>query len=155
MQDDSQEFEKLRKLLALKRHEVPPPGYFRTFSQTVIRRIETEQSSHVSLWQQVVLLFRTRPAISWSFSVALVMTGLVASTAFEKRPSVNQANSIPSVGSKGAAASATLAFATNQVFGPAGLAIEPSVLRTNGEPKLDSLFSVPFYHQVQPASYTP
>ena len=160
MQEDPQEFEKLRKLLALKRREMPPPGYFDGFSSKVTSRIEAAQLASPSLWQQVASLFRTRPAITWSFSAFAVMVLFVASNGFDQQPAANQANSLPTFGEpRSSATSASLALATNRssgIFGPARIALEPvGGVQTNAEPKLDSLFSTPFYHQVRPASYAP
>lgn len=156
MQDDPQEFDKLRKLLALKRHEVPPPGYFNTFSRELINRIEAEQEVRPGVWQQLLTLFRARPAISWSFSAAAVFVLFAASNAFESQPT----NSLPSMAvTGGTSAAASMMLSTNfspPRFSQASMALEPANAQsTNIEPKLDSLFSTPFYHQVHPASYSP
>ncbi|HEX7654436.1 MAG TPA: hypothetical protein VF607_13080 [Verrucomicrobiae bacterium] len=43
MNESGQNFDELKKLLKLKRHEVPPPGFFNHFSDEVVSRIRDKQ----------------------------------------------------------------------------------------------------------------
>jgi hypothetical protein len=64
MNTQPDDFEQLRKLLALKRHEVPSPGYFHSFSGQVIARLQSPEPARVKpTWLQMLGLdFDLRPA---------------------------------------------------------------------------------------------
>ncbi len=84
MSEHEDNFEPLRRLLALKRHEVPPPGYFNNFSSHVLQQIRAghnKQSAGVmedlaaqlpwlSKWLQ---LFGQKPVFASGFAGALCM----------------------------------------------------------------------------------
>lgn len=76
MENRPEEFDQLRRLLALKRHEVPPPGFFDRLPNQIMARIEREPSSR---WEEMLdrLL-----AISWfqtaaSGAMAVLVGGLL------------------------------------------------------------------------------
>lgn len=50
MGSTEEEFAELRRLLALKRREQPPPGYFNTFAGKVVARIEAEGLAQRRPW---------------------------------------------------------------------------------------------------------
>ncbi len=76
MNGDADHFESLRRLLALKRHEQPPPGYFQNFSSRVLARIEageTGEGARVGrtwlqwLWAPI----EQRPVFAGAFGAAV------------------------------------------------------------------------------------
>ena len=155
MQEDPQEFEKLRRLLALKRHENPPPGYFDNFSDKVIDRIETD-AAELGFRQRVAALFRTNPAMSWSLGGAAAALMLVASGAFSP-PNSGDAASKSSNGVNPSAA-ASMVFTTNynatDYRGDLRVVRAPyaPTVQTNNGNQLPSLFQTPFYEQAAPVT---
>lgn len=87
MNPDSENFDSLRRLLALKRHEIPPPGYFDRFPRDVMARIRAgEKGGEIGLelsWPQRLLsLFDVKPVFAGAFGAALcamVISGVLAS----------------------------------------------------------------------------
>ena len=91
--DNPDDFEQLRRLLALKRHERPHPRYFNTFSQQVIARIKAgEAGADVALlppalvrapwFQRLWAAFETKPWFAGSVgfaACAMLMAGVVLS----------------------------------------------------------------------------
>ena len=81
MSNAPEEFAELRRLLKLKRHELPPPGYFNNFSLRVIQGIEAAKREKVrergGLWSEAPWLARLLQSLesntlaAGSFAVAL------------------------------------------------------------------------------------
>ena len=91
MNPESENFEQLRKLLALKRHELPPPGYFNNFSGQVISRIKAgEQEQQGVAWLKKLLsILEHRPLISGAFGAglcALAIAGIVFTQDAQQNP---------------------------------------------------------------------
>lgn len=80
MNENENNFESLRRLLALKRSEVPPPGYFEKFSREVTARIRAEDASRTAnVSSQLPWLFRllsafeAKPAFAGGFASMLCL----------------------------------------------------------------------------------
>ena len=103
MNENESNFEPLRRLLALKQHEMPPPGYFDGFSRRVIARIrageaETQAGLLKHLSGQIPWLLKllqaleTKPAFAGVYAFALCLL-LVAGVIFtERSESTSQAS---------------------------------------------------------------
>ncbi len=73
MSDSQENFEALQKLLALKRHEQPPPGYFDRLPDTIAARIhrETRGERFLASIQEWLGRIGFRPAVAYGFLTAL------------------------------------------------------------------------------------
>ncbi len=72
MNDSQEQFDQVRRLLVLKRHEIPPPGYFDHFSDRVIARIESETLVlEGSWWRRLVMSFDAKPIVAGAYSLGL------------------------------------------------------------------------------------
>jgi hypothetical protein len=92
MNENENNFEPLRRLVALKRHEIPPPGYFDKFSGQVIARIRAgeaerpEQLFSEAPWLLKFLqMFEAKPAFAVAFASSLCLL-LLFGTIFAERP---------------------------------------------------------------------
>ena len=153
MYHDSENFDQLRRLLALKRYEQPPPGYFQNFPGRVIARIRAgeraEESSAVwrlfweAPWlQRVWAAIETKPILAGAVGVAaclLLLAGVVYST--------ENADSVPAPYVASQAMEASLNLSDHSPRSPS---VEPAALAdfqmTNGfgaAPSQGSLLGLP------------
>ena len=87
MNPDSENFDSLRQLLALKRHEVPPPGYFDRFSRDVMARIKSgdtgdEIGVRRSWFNRFLRVFDVKPVFAGAFGTAVcafLISGVISS----------------------------------------------------------------------------
>ncbi len=85
-----EEFERLRRLLALKRHEQPPPGYLEHLPDRILARLKKEDIRRESgWWQWFVDRFETKPALvcAYGFVVSsLLILGFRVSQSMQNEP---------------------------------------------------------------------
>jgi hypothetical protein len=94
MNESDNNFDQLKRLLQLKQHEVPPPGYFNHFSDQVVARLHTDEGRHEGLsdrlnieapWLISLLrVFEARPGVIGAFATSLCLL-LVLGIIFTER----------------------------------------------------------------------
>jgi len=94
MKENENNFESLRRLLALKRYETPPPGYFENFSGEVTARLRAgegraveEQAMELPWLFRLLSAFEAKPAFAGSFASALCLL-LLFGIVYAERPDV-------------------------------------------------------------------
>ena len=96
MNDNENNFEALRQLMALKRHEIPPPGYFHNFSRNVIQQIRSGQTGESAGWferylgqtpwaARLLQAFSMKPVFAGGFAGTLCML-LLFGIVYAERP---------------------------------------------------------------------
>lgn len=98
MSKSHNEFEDLRKLLVCKQYEQPPPGYFVSFSDKVLARIEAEDAVELpSWWSWLLNRFDAKPVLVCAYGLAvsgLLFAGFRLSQFFD----AEMASATPGVG---------------------------------------------------------
>ena len=104
MYPDPENFDQLRRLLALKRHEQPPPGYFHHFAGQVIARIRAgERAAPDTAWgllwdapwlQRLWAALEARPVLAGSVGVACCALLLASVVLFDGNADTNSAQAV-------------------------------------------------------------
>lgn len=98
MVNDSQQFDALRKLLAVKQHEIPPPGYFDRLPRDIHARLaaqnqpaartpEPQRPRSTNWLANLIRLAEARPSLAGAFSAGvcgLILTGIIYANQQEK-----------------------------------------------------------------------
>ncbi|MGZ5528951.1 MAG: hypothetical protein ACXWJB_09800 [Limisphaerales bacterium] len=147
----AQDFETLRKALALKRYEQPPPGYFNRLPNQIMARIEAGEGE-TKFWQRFIPSFTLRPAMV--YGLGLAVCGVVA-------VSVYYTSNLPVNNSGPVTASSMTTSQPSTLLGPApGPAIasqNQSTVNSTNPITEPSLFPSQIGQGLQsmPAGYTP
>jgi hypothetical protein len=92
MSENENDFDALRRLLALKRHEIPPPGYFENFSDNVIARIRAGDTAAELPWLlKFIQWFERRPAMPVTFASSMCLVLLYGIVSIQQTPGIANA----------------------------------------------------------------
>jgi hypothetical protein len=112
---DSESFDSLQRLLALKRHETPPPGYFQHLPGKIAWRIERGENP-LGFWERFSSSFTMRPAFAYAFAVAAF--GAFSASIFYSGAAKEQDAQAQNGPETAWANGGTAAFATQNEFSP-------------------------------------
>ena len=139
---ENNNFETLKRALKLKRHEIPPPGYFNNFSSDVLDRIRAGESGGRETFAErlqtqapwpidFIRLFETKPGLIGAFAISACLV-LVFGIVLAERPDAAPQDFMATAGgaANNQAATETVAL-TDPVLTPAGDSAGGIVASTN------------------------
>ena len=166
MKESGQNFDDLKKLLKLKRHELPPPGFFNNFSDEIVSRIRAGEArgggamidrlNDSAPWLVNFLrFFEAKPGVVGAFATSLCLLlvfGVVLAQRSESGPqnllTATAAN--PTVATTTGSVGSQFASATSLAEGGIAISTNASlqpVASLFGQPNASPLF--------QPAAFAP
>jgi hypothetical protein len=153
MNSDPEKFETLRKLMALKRHEQPPPEYLHQLHGRIITRIEHGEGQ-LNLWDKFSARSSLRPSLAYAFGLT-VCGALGLSALYMVRQEMTQAaDSSPEAALRGPVPMS--AFASQ--IKPAAAPLRVANWLGNTNPTAESQLELSFFntsHAAIPVSYEP
>jgi len=153
MNSDPETFEALRKLMALKRHEQPPPEYLHQLPDTIITRIERGEGQ-LNLWDRLSANFSLRPSLAYAFGLT-VCGALGLSVGYMVRQDMTHPADLPAEAILRGPVPAS-AFASQ--FKPANPPLHVANWLGNTNPAADSQLELSLFntsHTALPVSYEP
>src|SRR5690348_6171785 len=147
MNSDSENFDSFRQLLALKRHEVPPPGYFDRLPRDIMARIKAgdtgnELGADLSWFRRLLNVFDVKPVFAGAFGTAVCAFLAIGFVTSERTPAF-------------AAGAATPVGPTIASLPTAASADDPFTTSSNGIPAGGSLFDQVSLHATPVNYYLP
>jgi len=138
----------VEKMIALKRHEQPPPGYFRLLPDRIINRIEHGEGPS-SFWEKWGPAFRVRAVLAYALGLT-VCTALTVGVWFSPKLDQGAGGSDSRPGSRWAVESVSTASVETPLGGARWLGSTNPVTA----PRLgDSLFLTPEGHAIPVSLY--
>jgi hypothetical protein len=151
MNSGQEKFEALRKLMALKRHEQPPPEYLDELSCRIITRIERGEG-RLNLWDRLSGSFRLRPGVAYAFGLTVCGALGLSTVYMVKHETAQTADASPGAVLRGPVVADNFAAPLNPATPPLHVAnwLRNTNPTTESQPQL-SLFTTT--HAAIPVSY--
>jgi hypothetical protein len=164
MNQDTENFEQLRRLLKIKRFEQPPPGYFNNFSGVVIARIKLGERGEDSavigqlLWeapwlQRIWTAFEAKPVLAGAFGLAMCAF-LISGVIYSENGDVQPVAFIPAAESVPNSVEMANVVAENHPLLAKPVAFEPSSTNPIPPQQFDGPLLRSPALRAQPASFT-
>jgi hypothetical protein len=151
MNPESENFEALRQLMALKRHEQPPPGYFSRLPDKIALRIERGEGQ-LNLWERFLAGYTFRPAFAYSFALAAFGALTFSVVNSVRMAPADSARELAGEGWRVAAPREALANRVNPAAAP-HVANWMGGTNAGATPALPSLFGAPEDSRAVPVSF--